>query len=71
MKKLWDSIKSAGRWIRRIFEDKDELPSSKRIAGAALIGCGIGYLIDTQDHIGAGVLIGAGLAALGISSWSK
>lgn len=71
MVKIWEAIKGAGRWVRRIFEDSDGLPSSKRVAGLGLIVTGAVYLIASGDPVGAGVLIGAGLGALGVSSWKS
>lgn len=69
--KIWSGVKSFCAWIRRVFEEKDGTPSSKRIFGAFLIITGVIYAIKDGDPLTVGILLGAGLGMFGVSSWSK
>jgi hypothetical protein len=69
--KLGAFFKKVGTWLVRIFEDKEGLPSSKRVFGAILLGFGIVAVFNLSDPFMAGVLIGGGLGMFGVSSWSK
>lgn len=72
MKAFLEQLKKAWAWFVRIFEDKDGLPSSKRIAGIGLLIVALIFAFQKDaDPIILGSLLGAGLACLGISSWSK
>jgi hypothetical protein len=71
MKKVWEAIKAALLWIRRIFEDAEGLPSSKRVFGAFLVVSGTIYLFKSGDAVTGGVILGAGLGMFGVSAWGK
>lgn len=71
MKKIWEGIKSAFRWVVRIFEDSAGLPSSKRVFGALLVSGGIFLAFSGGESMSVGILIGGGLGMFGVSSWSK
>jgi hypothetical protein len=69
--KLGAFFKKVGTWFVRIFEDKDGLPSSKRVFGAGLLVFGVIAAFNLADPFMVGVLIGGGLGMFGVSSWSK
>lgn len=71
MNKVWGAIKAALVWLRRIFEDADGLPSSKRVFGAFLVIAGTIYLMKSGDAVTGGVILGAGLGMFGVSAWGK
>ena len=64
-------FKKAGKWIIMILEDKDGLPSSKRIQSFLLFAFGFFLAIKGMDWQIVALTFGAALGLQGVSSWTK
>lgn len=66
--KFWEVIKNAGAWLRKILEDANGNPSSKRIQAFFLIGIAVYIAIKIKDPVITGAFLTAALALQGITA---
>ena len=71
MKKVWESIKAAGTWLRKLFEDPNGVPSSKRIMSAVLFGVAVKAVFSDVEIGQVITLFSAALALQGVTVWQK
>jgi hypothetical protein len=71
MSKVLDAIKRAFAWIRKIFEDGDGIPSSKRIQSYILTAFALIVAVTVKDPIITGVILGAALGLQGITAFQR
>jgi hypothetical protein len=71
MSKVWDAIKRAAVWIRRVLEDADGTPSSKRVQSFGLIIFGCFLAANHYDVNILIVIFGAALGLQGITAFQR
>jgi hypothetical protein len=71
MIKIWEAIKRAAIWLRRVLEDAEGVPSSKRIQSFILIAGALVVAFVMKDPVVTGVLLGAALGLQGITAFQR
>lgn len=69
--KVWAGIKSAGTWLRKLFEDTNGVPSSKRVMSGVLFLVAMFALFKGVDLGQFIAILSAALALQGVTAWQK
>ena len=69
LSKVWEAIKKVGAWIRKLFEDANGVPSSKRVMSGVLFCVALVALFRGVELGQFIAVLSAALALQGVTAW--